>query len=303
MLLIFVLHSSPQPKQKPPRLVWPKSETILNHNVYWELPSKDPSGILLFAHGCNHAGSDMWPNDSKTCPSCLGLPEEQRIREIFLRRSWAVIAISSLAATQNGAGCWDLSAEIPGQDDLTSVPEIMKIITKREQKLKQLPIYALGASSGGGFVLLLPRTMHLKGIIAEIMAVPSQELEQAQQGKGGFSHPPTVFMHMPRDTRIAPVVADDVAVLESRGIPAMEVKVGPQAVTPEFLYEHSQGRIGYEMAVGIVGALRNGKFINEEGMLLEDPRRTHDKWTAAVEVITEEQVSSYIHYYSFILVL
>ena len=124
-------------------------------------------------------------------------------------------------------------------------------------------------------MLILPRTMQLEGIIAQIMAVLPDDLHKKQQGKLGFIHPPTVFMHMPRDSRIASFVATDVAVLASRNVPAAELEINPRPVTPQFLHQHSQGRITRDMATNITIALRKGKFINEEGMLLEDPRDTY----------------------------
>ena len=151
---------------------WPKHLTLLNHDVYYELPpSEAPTGILLFAHGCAHSASEMWPS-SERCANCEGLPEDVRIRQIAIfQRNFAVIAVSSLKATLHGKGCWSTRGNAEtGQDDIVSVPEIVAMVIERERALRDLPIYALGASSGGGFVLHLPKTMNLAGICAQIVS-------------------------------------------------------------------------------------------------------------------------------------
>lgn len=281
LVLFLVLQCFPRPGiryQAATGAAVPRIQRIADRDVYWELPAAAPTAVLLFAHGCAHAGSDMWPAHPETCPHCLGLPEEQRIREMALQRGYAVVAVSSGHATSKGKGCWSARDE-GSSDDLHAVAEAVQTLIHQEPMLRDLPIYALGASSGGGFVLMLPQTMQLAGICAQIMGVPPEALQpQLQQ------HPPTVFMHMPRDARMAAAVQQDIAVLQGSGVPVEEVQVAPRAVTPQFLQLHSSGAIPRDMAVGIVDALRSGGLIDASGLLVEDPRRT--EWKAAVGAVT-----------------
>ena len=63
--------------------------------VVWHSPP-NPKAILFLAHGCNHQATDFW-HPCKTCPKCVGLPEEVRIAryeqlmEISLEPTCAII--------------------------------------------------------------------------------------------------------------------------------------------------------------------------------------------------------------------
>ena len=102
---------------------------------------------------------------------------------------------------------------------------------REAENLRDVPVYALGASSGGAFVLLLPFHMQLQvhtlvqscwaaidpdrclwtqvqclcmvqGVVVQVMGVPSQLwLEHLPDLK--WPYPPAAFVHMPRDTRRA----------------------------------------------------------------------------------------------------
>jgi poly(3-hydroxybutyrate) depolymerase len=311
---IFKQHSH-QPKDKN-ITEYPKFKRLYNHDVYWELPPADKSpplrGILIFLHGCNHQGGDLFPQSSH-CPTCLGLPEEQRTRKLALHHhNLAVVAISSLQATHQGIGCWDPSQEgSPGQDDLSSVAAIIrKIVTEHEPQLKNLPIFALGVSSGGALALFLPKVMQLAGICAQIMAIYPQELENIlnanapagvssninnddsiSQQQQPFSYPPTIFMHMPRDAHTASYIEKDAAVLHSHSIPVAVMQTAPRAMTPKFLTHHSDGQISHDLAIGIVGSLQHHKLLDSKGFLVKDPRQSRDEWVAAVEPVTENFIS------------
>ena len=82
-----------------------------------------------------------------------GLPEDVRIRQEVLRQGFAIVAISS--ADRRGRRCWDVKLEPKASMDGQHVAKILGTVRKREG-LQQAPLYALGASSGGAFVLMLP---------------------------------------------------------------------------------------------------------------------------------------------------
>ena len=57
LLFVVALHLLPQICRHNGVVGCPRTETILNHNVYWELPlTGNPTAVVFFAHGCHHAG-------------------------------------------------------------------------------------------------------------------------------------------------------------------------------------------------------------------------------------------------------
>lgn len=86
----------------------------------------------------------------------------------------------------------------------------------------RLPLYALGGSSGGAFLLQLALRMPMTGIIPVIMGVPAETLENkphALDQSKSWPYPPTFFIHMARDEMTAEYVAEDIAVLKKQVIP------------------------------------------------------------------------------------
>jgi len=311
-ILLLILHTifkrSPQ-KVSGGTTIYPQFKHLYNHDVFWELPTLSPPlGVLFFFHGCSHAAGDLFPQ-SESCPTCLGLPEEQRIRKLAVNQhTLALVAISSLQATHEGKGCWDSQqSATPGQDDLSSVAAIfVNLITKHEPQLQKLPIYALGVSSGGSLALLLPKVMQLAGICSQIMAIHPQELEnildattllqekrqKQQQGeKQHFKYPPTIFMHMPRDARTASYIEQDVAVLQSANIPVEVAETASRPLTSKFLTHHSDGQISQTLADDIVSALQLHQLLDEKGFLVKDPRQSRREWVPAVEPVVKNSFS------------
>eukprot|EP00887_Chlorella_sp_A99_P003357 scaffold26.g3357.t1 len=67
------------------------------------------------------------------------------------------------------------------------------------------------------------------GVCAQIAAMRPPMFEK------GVTYPPVLFVHMPRDARIAEMVAGALAALAKAGTPAAEVRVGPRSVTADWL--------------------------------------------------------------------
>ncbi|KAL6754892.1 hypothetical protein V8C86DRAFT_3138312 [Haematococcus lacustris] len=113
--------------------------------------------------------------------------------------------------------------------------------------MQALPVFAVGASSGGAFVLQLALAgAPLAGVCSQIMALPlhllrrhlplaaakgSDSSNSSSRGRGGSSSqgagaggeggrqavfPPTMFVHMPRDVDTAQLVVQDMALLQQQ---------------------------------------------------------------------------------------
>eukprot|EP00897_Mesotaenium_endlicherianum_P009758 jgi/Mesen1/8810/ME000053S08216 len=163
------------------------------------------------------------------------MPEDRALTQAALRRGYAVIAIGSQDA------CWDATWPPESSQDVATV---LPIITQWQHKhaLLALPLAALGASSGGYFVTVLAHRLKLNALAVYISsgveAALSAEPELVEQGA---RFPPTLFVHMPRDKKMARRVARSVALLRARGVHAAELPCEALPVTPLFFAERILG--------------------------------------------------------------
>ena len=140
-------------------------------------PSEQPLGVLLLIHGCSHTCLDFC-HASNECPGCRGLPEEVRFAQFGLAFNMIVIAVS---AADKSSHCWSGADVIKG--GVMKSPDVENVLTilKKEGvlvprgSLAQLPLIAMGASSGGTFVGKLAEGAlgaQLLGIVVQIAAPP-----------------------------------------------------------------------------------------------------------------------------------
>ncbi|KAK3273595.1 hypothetical protein CYMTET_18173 [Cymbomonas tetramitiformis] len=197
--------------------------------VVWEKPSDGvPQGILFLAHGCSHGAIDFWDR-SEFCPKCIGLPEEKRIVKAALRERYIVIAISS--SDRYGSRCWQTAVDDTNQD-AQAVARVLSTLQQREN-WQHLPVHALGASSGGAFVSVLPHKVKLASVVVQIMMAIPDAIETPLPD--GSEYPPTLFIHMERDVRTAKWVQLGMADLGRKRVAARQIAVKPSRVTPSFL--------------------------------------------------------------------
>ena len=184
----------------------------------WELPASGaPKAILFLAHGCSHSATDFW-FPSSVCTTCLGLPEEVRIVKAALAAQYAVLAVSS--SDRELSRCWSFEVDGP------LVRDAIAALRSKAGLPAALPVVALGASSGGAFVLQLPALVkEVKAVVSQIMAIPPSMLPERM--------PPTLFVHMGRDARTAAAVHRCVKKLKSSGVAAHQIEVGPTKPTAD----------------------------------------------------------------------
>jgi len=224
--------------------------------VWQLLPS--PRAVLLLAHGCSHSGTDFWP-PSPACPNCLGLPEEKRIASAALEAGYLPLAFSS--ADREGSRCWRPEADGP------RVALALEQLLARF-KLQSLPRLALGASSGGGFVALLP--LYSPGFAAlciQIMAAHAGQLIHPNH-----TYPPSLWVHMPRDEAMARGVEGAISALSTAGFVARQIRVAPQAMDSGTLLRRVGPPYNSTSSAAAFDALSSAKLLDAGGMLLSDPR-------------------------------
>ena len=232
--------------------------------VYHLVSSPEPRAVLFMAHGCNHWAFDFaYP--SKSCPDCTGLPVEMRLVQMALERGFVPIAISSHAGQRS---CWSSS-------DGPEIAALLQYFMKEmESMLSTLPLFALGASSGGTFVSALPAHIELQGVCLQISGLRMNAIELlSEQGK---MYPPTLDIYMSSP----PFSARGVQALHARGVAAHAVKAAPIPITESFFVERIRG---FELkdAQALVQGFRDANLLDSQNFLIDDPRQS--KWRGVVK--------------------
>jgi len=221
----------------------------------------------------HHRATDAWPR-SPGCPACLGLPVETRIVGAALTRGWAVAAVTSLARTENqNPGCWH-------KKDL---PRLKRAIAWVRRATGAGPAtVAFGASSGGAIAVCVPG---VDAAVAQVMPSP-RDLNRR--------HPPVRFVPMVRDASRLKIVRDQVQTLRRARVDAAALVATPEPLNETALYRRGPGPGGEVLptradAAAVVAALRRGGFLDDQGYLLEDPRRSD--WRSVVRpVVTTDSL-------------
>lgn len=228
-------------------------------DLIWQIPDS-PKAVLFLAHGCSGRASNFW-DKSPNCPSCVGLPEERFIVLHALARKFAVVAISSKGE------CWSL-----GEERLVVRGMIQWWISER--KLDKLPMYAMGASSGGYFVSALAKELRFRGIALMI-------------AEGVFSHlditknyPATLFVHMPKDEKRRWKIEKYLVVMRDKGIDVAEVKCMEFPLTPQFFANRIPG-FSQDLSEKLFIVFKVKGFIDENGYMRDDGRTI--PWKTAIE--------------------
>jgi hypothetical protein len=224
-------------------------EYVQSRQIVWQIPSS-PRAILFIAHGCYGRATFFWDKSEK-CAECIGLPEERTIVFQALTRGYAVVAISSTRE------CWGLKA------DKTEVLNILSSWIIKEG-LKNLPVVALGSSSGGFFISSIAEEYKFSSLVIMISEGKFKGMEVTPD------YPPTLFVHMAKDKRRASLIKDAVSLLESKGVEAAEVKCYQIPVTPQ-LFIRIPG-MDKKTSYRIYNALRGSSILDRNSIMTKDGR-------------------------------
>ncbi|THU70715.1 hypothetical protein C4D60_Mb08t27880 [Musa balbisiana] len=221
-------------------------------DVIWQIP-ESPKAVLFVAHGCSCRAANFWDR-SAACPHCVGLPEDRLIVLGALDRKFAVLTISS------SGRCWSK------EKDTGTVKWVIEWWIEKN-KLQELPLVALGASSGGYFTSALAKEMRFSSVALMIaegvfgsMGVP-------------VGYPPTLFVHMPKDQHRMRLIERNMIALQKRGVHVKEVRCMEFPLTPTLLSDRIPG-LDQAFSVKLFELFQEKGFIDEHGYLRNDGRAT-----------------------------
>ncbi|RDX60582.1 hypothetical protein CR513_61261, partial [Mucuna pruriens] len=254
---------------EPPKQKWnsfdllvhldPTREFRNGTDLIWQVP-ESPQGVLFLAHGCNGRAINFW-DKSPQCPDCIGLPEERLLVLHALAQGFAVITISSAQR------CWTFGEEV------LVVKDIIEWWIDR-RKLGNLPLVALGASSGGYFVSVLATSVKFSSIVLMIAEGMFEEMDV----KGDY--PPTLFVHMPKDLRRQQKIDEYVEVLKDKGIDVDVVECMEFPLSANTLADRIPG-LDQAVSSKLFEFFREKGFVDQNGYMKKDGRKI--KWTKALE--------------------
>ena len=188
----------------------PRSAVIQDTEVFFLMPTTVAKGVLIFFHGCNHAGGQDF----------FELPEDRIVALAALNRGLAVLAPTSI---NRKTGCW-------GHADANHLNE-HQVVDKWMESVgldAALPRMGMGASSGGAFLFSVYQSLGLSSIAPY---VSGRGFTESQLAAGNV--PPTIFVHMAKDWHTADNVEESHAAMVKAGVAAEKVAIYPHGLTPE----------------------------------------------------------------------
>lgn len=223
--------------------------------VLWQIPDS-PRFVLFVAHGCGGHPGYYWDR-SPTCPNCVGMPEERLLVREALRLRYAVIGISSLGK------CWSFGKEV------TTVKQIISGWIERHPELNNLPVFGLGASSGGHFLSILATKMKFRALTL----VVAQGLFKSMSDVVLSDYPPTLFVHMPKDDERMRVIMKYMELLSKKGVAVKEIRCMEFPITPHLLSDRIPG-VDQGFSIKLFQMFRELGFIDDHGYMKKDGRKT-----------------------------
>jgi len=245
----------------------------------WQRPAGEVKGIFFAAHGCCHQGPDYfsevepggWKFDacqSTNCGGCLGLPEEVYFRRTVLSRGYMVVAVSGGAGTGD---CWS-SSEAP------RVRDAIEYVRQKENLPDSLPVFATGSSSGGSLMEPMAAPVGEGGVSNIKCIVPMVSVAGVTERKI-----PTLHVCMSQDSWTCGSAHQQYLSIKAAGIRAGEIAARPRSLTVGFLSKC----LNAELAGKVIKALSDAGYLDDKGMLAEDPRASN--WREPVhEAIKKE---------------
>lgn len=226
-------------------------------------------GIMLMAHGCGGSAVNWYPPNSE-CPQCVGLPEEKSFENFVAKNNFISIAITS---TNRESKCWN------PQIDTQMVRDIL-LDFKKEHHIESLPLYAFGGSSGGSFVGSMAtnsdivKALNLKGVIVHIAFIGPNGV--APETLPDSLAVPVLFAPMVRDTRTMDIVEQQMDNLKKKDPDTLSsiCTIHPLSIDEMYFHHRIGGKVDAVFSKRMYDGLKENGYLDEEGLLLDDPRRS-----------------------------
>lgn len=227
-----------------------------NIEAVYQLPFTKAKGVIFLAHGCGHSATDWWPKTT-SCPDCIGLPVERKIVKAGLTNGYVMLAVSSRDRMNK---CWSV-------DDIARAVAIIKeFYSKRLPGANKLPLFLLGASSGGNFVAHLAQNRYLHPPVSAL-AVQISPIHTTR----AHHIAPVLFMTMKKDQRMNHAIERIRREIDNSEL----IVVDETPITPSYFFDQSDGYITMEESIKIQEALLKAGHINAGDLKLNrDPRES-----------------------------
>lgn len=251
-------------------------QIFIQERVIYEVPVHlKIKGSIFLAHACTHGAYDFW-EPSAQCSHCTGLAEEAMIAKIALKAGYIVIAANS---SNRANKCWSSN-----MDDVSFVAKFISDIRVKYNALN-LPLFALGASSGASFVWGMLCRNQIDGAILQVLSV---DIAKYNPPEGYFGAPPVILNPMRRDSGTYNAMKRNFDSLSRKVSPShlRFQECEPIPVTVEYLV----GRLSFLtplVAKTIVHALQEAGHISQRtGDLISDPTSPFSNWREVVRRAT-----------------
>lgn len=234
-----------------------------NQILYRFPKQRDISGLLLIFHGCSRSAHDWFHTI-----------ERQRIVGSAIDLGFACLAFQ---ATDRMRRCWTSETDVFQNEDVQMVNQGLKQFYDEYPKLKSLPRYTFGASSGGIFSSIYATNSKyaIQGQIIFISIVHPDILDiNIRHGK----YPPTAWIYMVRDVEFASEnrINASMKVFANEQIPHIAFKIEPISLTPSTFRERIP-TITDDASHYLYYRLQQNKWLDQQNYLVFNPRRVN-KW-------------------------
>ncbi|UJR30972.1 hypothetical protein I4U23_018484 [Adineta vaga] len=231
-----------------------------NIEILFRLPKKvSPSALLLIFHGCSRSANDWFSTI-----------ERQRIIGAALDLGYGCLAFQSTDAFSH---CWSNEFDLSNNPDVQMVWNGLDGFYKEYPKLKLLPRFTFGASSGGMFssIFAINSRHKIQGQIIFISIV-HPELLESHVRKG--TYPPTAWIYMTRDTEFASQsrINESMKHFAEQNIPHKSYAIEPIQVTSTIFHERIP-TLTRETSQYIFECLQQNNWLDSENYLKHNPRR------------------------------
>jgi len=261
--------------------------------VLWKLayPDEPPTAAILLFHGCGH-----------TAKSWFTFPEHKALTSRLLNSpdfNTLLIAFTSLRV------CWESRFD-PGEDVFAAPSpngrhhgsvDVRRVHTALEKVLRSrgewpppYPLGSVGVSSGGAFTTVFahgrPDVAPLAAQAVYIAAGSAKAIDPANCAQLPSKHcPHTVFVHMPRDEKVAAKVERASEWLRRGGSDVAVFACHPKQLGATTISD-ALPQVPEALSQRLHAAFQGAGYIGGDGYLAQDPRKVN--WRAVAKTAAQQ---------------